>query len=56
MEDHLLLSQLDCPHHLVGGEIEVLYNRTTRGTFLTLVAEKDILTAFLANVFGQISA
>jgi hypothetical protein len=43
MDDHLLLTQLDRPHHLVRREIKMLDHRTTCRTFLTLIAEKDIL-------------
>jgi hypothetical protein len=55
MKDHFLLTQLDCPHYLIGSEIKMLNYRTTRGTFLALVAEKDILATFLANGFSQIT-
>jgi hypothetical protein len=51
MEYHLFLPKLDGPHYLIGSEIKVLDHRTTCGTLLTLVAEKDILPAFLSNGF-----
>jgi hypothetical protein len=55
MENHLFLAKLDRPHHLIGSEIEVLVHRTTCGAFLTLIAEKNILPAFLANGFSEMS-
>jgi hypothetical protein len=54
MEDHFLLTKLNRPHHLIGGEIEVLDHRTTCGALLTLVAEKDILSSLFSNGFGEI--
>src|SRR4030042_4040958 len=56
MKHHLLLTQLDCTHQLVGREIEVLHYRTPCRTFLTLVAEKGSLAPFLANGFSQLCA
>jgi hypothetical protein len=55
MENHLLLPELNRPHDLIGWEIEVFDYRTTRGTLLALVAEKDILPTFPTNGFGKIS-
>jgi hypothetical protein len=52
MEDHLLLTQLDGPHHLMRSEIEMLDHRAARRTFLALVAEKDILPTFRSNGFS----
>jgi hypothetical protein len=54
MEDHLFLTKLDGSHNLIGREIEVFDHRTTCGTLLTLVAEKDVLPTFLANEFSKI--
>jgi hypothetical protein len=55
MEDHLLLTKLDGSHDLIGREVEVFDHRATCGTLLTLVAEKNILSTFLANGFSKIS-
>ena len=56
MEYHLFLPKLDGPHHLIGSEIKVLDHRTTCRTFLTLIAEKNILPTFLTNGFCQIES
>jgi hypothetical protein len=38
---------------LIGGEIEVLGNGATRGTFLALVAEIDVFPTGLLNLPGK---
>jgi hypothetical protein len=45
--------QLDSPHELIGGEIEIIGYGAARGAFLALVAEVDVFTADLANFLGQ---
>jgi hypothetical protein len=55
MENHLFLTKLDRSHQLIRSEIEVLVHRTTCGTFLTLVAEKNILARFPFYDIGKIS-
>jgi len=56
MKGHLSLTQLDGPHQLIGSEIEMFCHGTARGTFLTLVAKKNILASLFAYLFSQISA
>jgi hypothetical protein len=56
VKDHLLLTQLDGPHQLIGSEIEMFCHGTARGTFLTLVAKKNILASLFANGIRQIRA
>jgi hypothetical protein len=56
VKDHFPLTQLDGPHQLIGSEIEMFCHGTARGTFLALVAKKDILASLFANGIRQIRA
>jgi hypothetical protein len=56
MKGHLSLTQLDGPHQLIRSKIEMFCHGTARGTFLTLVAKKDILASLFANGISQIRA
>jgi hypothetical protein len=54
MKDHLLLTKLNRPQYLIGREIKVFDHRTTCGTLLTLVAQKDILPGLFSDGSSEI--